>query len=493
MIRVSLLIFLGILSFFEFSIQAQQQRVLSLETVITLARDQSPDAILAKHRFRGSYWQYRTHQADLLPRLSLNTTIPDLNRSIDKITLPDGTDAFVERRVVNSIMNLSLTQNIGYTGGNIFLNSDLQRIDLMGDKASTSYLSTPVSIGFRQPINGYNAFRWQKRIEPLRYEEARLNYLDAMERVATRAVNLFFDLALAQLNMEIARLNYSNSDTLYKIAQGRYRIGTIAENNLLQMELGLLNAGTALNRANIDLQTRMFQLRSFLGFHENVSIQLAVPNEIPGLEIPYEQALAHAKERNPEMFMLERLELEAQRDVASARSQRGINANLYATFGLTQRSDELQSVYVNPQDQQRVRVGVQLPIVDWGLGKGKYQMARSNEEVVRTQVNQALIDFEQNVFIQVMQFNLQDDQVEIAAKADTVAQLRYEVTKQRFLIGRIDVLDLNIAQTEKDVARRGYVQAIRDYWAYYYAIRRITLHDFLGSRNLDQDYDLLLK
>jgi outer membrane protein TolC len=81
----------------------------------------------------------------------------------------------------------------------------------------------------------------------------------------------------------------------------------------------------------------------------------------------------------------------------------------------------------------------------------------------------------------------------IAAKADTIAQLRYDVTKQRFLIGKIDVLDLNVAQTEKDVAKRGYVSALRNYWNYFYTLRQITLYDFISDKPLETDFDQLLK
>ena len=43
----------------------------------------------------------------------------------------------------------------------------------------------------------------------------------------------FFSLALAQINKQIAEMNYSNADTLFRIAQGRYQLGTIAEDELL--------------------------------------------------------------------------------------------------------------------------------------------------------------------------------------------------------------------------------------------------------------------
>ena len=86
--------------------------------------------IMAKHRFRGNYWEYRTHKAKFRPSLALAGTLPDLNRSIDKITLPDGTDAFVERSLATYAVSASLRQNIAPTGGSIFMSSELQRIDL---------------------------------------------------------------------------------------------------------------------------------------------------------------------------------------------------------------------------------------------------------------------------------------------------------------------------------------------------------------------------
>ena len=473
-----------------------QSRTLqfTLEEVISLAKEQSPMAILAKHRFRGSYWQYRTHTAKFLPGLNLTSTIPDLTRSIDRITLPDGSDAFVERKVANSSLDLELTQNIGLTGGSIFMSSGLQRIDLLGvSKDKTSYLSTPVSIGFRQPIKAHNSFKWEKKIEPLRYEEAKKDYIDAMELVSQRAVNYFFNLALAQVNIQIAEINYSNNDTLYRIARGRYNIGTIAENDLLQMELSLLNAGTSLNEARIQLEIQKYQLRSFLGYNETVNIELLIPDSIPEFEVDVAFALDEAKKNSPEILSMERQLLEARRDVAQAKAEKGLTANMYASFGLTKQALLLDQVYTNPEDQERVRVGLEIPVVDWGLGKGRYRMAQSNQEVVKTNVQQAEIDFEQEVMLQVMQFNLQDDQLRIAAKADTIAQSRYDVTKQRFLIGNVDVLDLNVALTEKDTAKRGYLAALHDYWSYFYNIRKLTLFDFVAGVPLSAQFDELLQ
>jgi outer membrane protein TolC len=133
-----------------------------------------------------------------------------------------------------------------------------------------------------------------------------------------------------------------------------------------------------------------------------------------------------------------------------------------------------------------------MPIIDWGLGRGKVRMARSSQEVINTQVAQNKIDFEQDIFLKVMQFNLQHDQVVIAAKADTIAQYRYDVSKERFLIGKIDVLELNTALSDKDVNKRNYISALRNFWNFYYTIRKITLFDFVNDIPLSQDFEKLL-
>lgn len=478
--------------FFTPSFCQKYQENLTLSEVITIAREQSPQGILAKHRFRNSYWEYRTFVARFRPSLSLSGEVIDYTKSFER-EFDNNEEIFVPKHLNNTLMNLSVNQNIGLTGGRMFVNSSLNRFDVLGEGSKTEYITTPVRIGYRQPMIKYNALRWERKIEPLKYEEAKKEYIERLEDVSMRAVQYFFDLILAQINLELARLNYSNSDTLFKIAQGRFNIGTIAENELLQMELSFLNAGIELNQAKVNLEMGKYRLRSFLGYNENVDISLSIPKEIPELEIEVTKAIAEAKANNPEIINLERQIIEARSRVAQSKAEKGINAEIFASYGLTQRAPDIPGAYTDPLDQQGLQIGVQLPLVDWGLGRGRYKMAQSSMEVVRTNVQQAQIDFEQEIFLVTMQFNLQDDQVLAAAKADTIANSRYDVTKARFLIGKIDVLDLNVAQTEKDRAKRSYVSALRQYWNYFYTIRQYTLFDFIEEKRLQQNFENIIE
>jgi outer membrane protein TolC len=90
-----------------------------------------------------------------------------------------------------------------------------------------------------------------------------------------------------------------------------------------------------------------------------------------------------------------------------------------------------------------------------------------------------MIDFEQEIFLSVMRFNMQERQIQIAAKADTVAQRRFDVTQKRYMIGKVnDVLELNNAQIDNDRARQSFYSQLRNYWNNYFELRRLTLYDF---------------
>jgi outer membrane protein TolC len=277
------------------------------------------------------------------------------------------------------------------------------------------------------------------------------------------------------------------------MSQGRYKLGTIAENELLQMQLSWLNTKTSKKEAEMNLRDREIRLRSFLGFNESVSIELVIPTEIPDLQIDVQEVLDLAHENNPELLSQELTLLTAQSNVAQAKAEKGLNANLTASFGLRDQDYYFQKAYMQSNNSQVVSVGITIPILDWGLGRGRYRMAKSSLELAEVQAKQKYADFDQNLYLDVEQFNLQAEQVATAAKSDTVAMKMYEVTKQRFLIGKIEVLELNNADTKKDQNRRAYIQSLQNYWNYFYNLRSLALFDFLNNKPLETDYENLLQ
>jgi outer membrane protein len=472
---------------------AQELKKLTFDEVIKIAEEQSPQALMAKHRFRASYWSFRSYRAQFLPTLTLRGTVPAYSNGFDRV-YNSNTDEYIytPKNTITDNATLSLAQAIGFTGTTISLRSDfLNLYDF--EKGRRTFTTTPVSVRIDQPIRQYNTLHWQTKIEPLKYSVAKRTFLSNIEAVHMQAVTYFFSLALAQINKQIAVMNLANADTLYRIADGRYRLGTIAEDELLQMQLSYLNAVTASKQADMNLRDREIRLRSFLGYNEGVNIELIIPERIPDLQVDMQDVLDLAMANNPEILNEQLNVLNAQSSLAQAKANKGLNATLSASVGLTTAGSDLVYSLENPSQSQTINIGFTFPILDWGRGKGNFKMAESSLELTQVQQQQALIDFQQNLFLDVEQFNLQKEQVAIAAKSDTVAKRMYEVTKQRFLIGKIAILDLNNADAKKDQNRRAYIQALQDYWSYFYNIRSLALYDFLNRKPLDSDYEKLIE
>ena len=477
------------------------KKVLTLDEVIELARTQSTNALIARNRFRASYWQYRSYKANYLPSLSFSGTVPSYSTEYQQVyNSQTGAFEYVSSNLLSMSGNLSLSQNIGLTGGSIAVRSGLAYSHNMGDNDIEQFIAQPiVSIQLTQPILKYNSLKWEKKTQPLQYDIAKQTYLSNMEDVNATAVRYFFSLALAQINVQIAETNYTNSDTLYRMSEGRYQLGTIAEDELLQMKLSWLNSETNLKQAQMNLRDQENRLKTFLGFNDNVSIELEIPYEIPTLQIDEQEVLAMALENNPDVAQQELSILQSQSSVAQARANRGLSADLTASYGLSGSSSSrndpfgIRQVYEDPKNSRSVMIGVQIPILDWGRRKGQYENAKSNLELVQAQAEQTLVQFEQDLLLNVEQFNLQYDQVMIAAQSDTVAQRMYEVSKARYVIGSSTVLELQNADTSKDSNRRAYIQAIQTYWNYFYQVRKLALYDFINRKPLEVDYDSIVR
>lgn len=473
--------------------QADQETTRNLtftiDDVIDLAKSQSPEGIQAQHSFRASYWEFRSYKAELLPLLMFNSVLPNFTRAyVDKVDV----EGFRYNYSNTVSGNLALNQNIALTGGSLSVSSGLYRTDDFNTK-EVFYRSTPLSLVYNQSIFGVNTLKWKKRIEPLRYEEAKRKYLKSVEDVSVNAIRYFFDLAAAQQQVAISEFNKANNDTLYRIAKGRYNIGTIGENDLLQSELNYMNSVATLNDAQLNLATAQNRLRSFLGFNESVLINIIIPDNVPAIEIKLGDIIGLARRNCPELLAYQRQLIEADQNVAREKANRGFVANLQFSYGLNQFGETLSDVYRNPKEKQTIELALQIPILDWGRGKGRVKMAQSNQELVRAKVAQDETDFDQSVILLVNQFLTQGDQFKITAKADTIAQNRYKVSMQRYLIDKITITDMNNAQNDKDAARLRYVTALRNYWSYYYSLRRVTLYDLLNNRPISVVYDDMVR
>lgn len=467
---------------------------MTLEEVITEARERSVSALTAKSTFVSNYWTWRSYKASRLPALSLYGNLASFDRSLRQLqNFETGELVYTENYNMQNSVGLLIQQNVTFTGGTVSLYSDLSRIDEFGRQRNKTWYAQPISFTYSQPIFAYNQFKWDKKISPKEYERAKREYIESMEVITISAARYYFALLLARRNHEKSVTNYENTRLMYAVASERARLGGVTRDECLQLELRMLNDSIRINETSVKVREAQMELNSLLGYDETCEISPVLDNELHDVWMDYDVVMEKALENSSFMLENEIKTLTAESEVARAKANRGATVSLNAKFGLTNSSEAFRETYRNLLDQEVVGITFSIPIFDWGLGQGRVKKAKANAEVVRAEVAQAENDYRRNVFTAVGQFNNQRQQCQVSRRASEIGRERYSLVMDKFRNGSASVMELNTAQQEYDEAMDRYVNDLSTFWNLYYEIRKITLYDFIIGKDIDVDFNELIR
>jgi len=419
---------LGVMVSFMPLLFGQEASPLTLKEVITLSEKESIDAFRRKNLYQRNIYQFQNFKANGLPTLNLSLEPLTLNRRVEqRFNSRLGRDEFRTIETLTSNVGLRLSQNILATGGRIALNTSVNRFENIGDIENLSFNTNLVRLSLEQTIFGYNRFKWSKKIEPLRYEKAKGEFIEQNEALHIKATELYFDLATADLNVNNTIANLKNAEKLYNIGKERFKIATVNQEELLDLELNVLNTQTTLQRAKRQLMDRQFEFNIFLGFNENEKTNLNVPKSIPLIEIDMLKALEMAKQNSSQILDLKLNELNASDRLAQAKANRRITPNLDISVGLNNTDSRFPNTLTDPLTQNRVSLRVDIPIINWSVAKRRVLIAENNSKIANRENLQNEKEYLQNVRTQVIDFNLQKDLVANALKAKEVAVKSYNL------------------------------------------------------------------
>ena len=469
---------------------ATAQITLTLEQTIEIAADSSLEAFRSKNMYLTGYWQYRTYKAGRLPSLMLNLTPAQYYRDITRrYDSSEDMDIYRKQQYYYARGGLTLEQNFDLLGGQFFLDTDLEYMRNFGTQRYTQYTSVPLRVGYSQNLLGYNPHKWERRIEPLKFEKTKKEFLYNLQHVSELATSYFFELAMAQAEYDLAKDNVASTDTLYRTGEQRHQIAAITKADLLTLRLDAVNAKNTLQNATISLKRAMFSLASYLNFDKNTEIRLKLPGRPRNMEIPVDQALTFARENNPTFLGLRQQLLESEQEVDRTKKESMFNASVRASIGFNQVADNFSNAYRNPLQQDIVAISISVPLIDWGIRKGKHNIAKNTLSINQISARQQELTIEEDVIMTVSDFNIQQQLISSAEEALDLAQMAYTETKQRFIIGKADINSLTLSLGRQQEAQRNYISALRNYWLSYYKIRKLTLYDFETNFSLSTQFD----
>ena len=454
------------------------QEPLTLARAIELAQAQGHQARAAQATREAARYRDRAFYSRLLPQISLGGTVPSYNRSIIQVVQPDGSTLFRPQDQTNATMTMTMSQKLPFTGGDFFITSSLARLAVSGENSFSNYSSTPISFGLRQNLRRPNEAAWDRREQPLRWEVSERQYLEAREDIAIQTATLFFDAYAARVALNNAIKNSAVNDTLYTLNKGRYEVGRIGENDLLQSELALLRMRTTLDGARLEQDRAFAALRLALNLPPTAPLDIVVVSSVPELEADTARAVAEALRNSSRMSDAALQEVQARRRVTEARLSTGMGATVQASYGYNATGPEASLAYQNLQEARTFSLSLSMPLLQWGARKETVRAALAERDRQVSLGQSTAEQTAQDAHFAALQLSQARRNLALSAKGDTVATKRFEVALNRYVIGRIPIDNLYVAQNEKDQALNQFVQALRGYWQAYYRLRRLTLFDF---------------
>lgn len=454
------------------------QQPITLQAAITMAESHSAAARANTSTRESARDQHRAFIDGYMPALSLSGFAPNYSRSITPVVQPDGTTLYLPVAQTDAQLTANLSQRIPWTNTTLVLSSGLSQVHVSGPAGFRSWSSSPFIVGITQPLFRSNAQAWDIRQQNLSLESSERRYLESREDVAISATGAYFDVYSAEANLDNAKNEAAVNDTLYSLNKERFQIGKIGENDLLQSELALLRARSSLTEAQLGYDRAVAQFRLTVGLPPAAPIVLSVTAEVPDFDPDTALAVRWARDNSSTVNDARVAEVQADRQLSQARWDNGPGATVSASYGYNATADNAADAYRGLLNAQTFMLQVNMPLWQWGAHSSTVDAAEANRDAVRTTETQSLAQLDLDAHFAALQLSQARRDLAIAVKADTVANQRFEVAYNRYVIGRITIDNLYIAQSEKDAALQAYGQALRTYWTAYYQLRRITLYDF---------------
>jgi outer membrane protein TolC len=462
---------------------AQMNAKLDLMQAIEIGKERSLKTQENNFNYEAAKFGFKAAKTNLYANFSLNGNLPGLNRAINQVAQPNGTILFVPTSQAFSNAYLLINQPIPVLGGTFSIGSSLSRFDNF-NTSTASWNASPVFFSLSLPLGSFNQAKWNWKNSKLSYQKSHSNYAESIEQLSIDITNAYFDFYIAKIQYENAETNVSINDSIYKISEGRYNVGKIAENELLQVELSKINAQQSVARLAVQKEIAEQRLKLLMGLNDNESILLDTLPTVKKIIIDIDKAVNEARENSSTVIQNQ---IDLQQNLINMKQSsraRFPDGSLTANFGFNQSSATVGGAYSNLLNSQTATIGFSVPIFQFGNAQANYKLNKAyyDASVSRTEyLNKNLgIDVQQTV----LEYQTYEDAVAIAQLGYSIALKRYDVSKNRFLIGKIDITNLTIAQGEKDLALTNYINTLRNYWVAYFRLRKITLYDFETNEKL---------
>jgi len=455
-----------------------QAQVLSLERAVRLAQDSAILAYQSKNAMLRSQWEYEQYMATRRPQLSFI-----LEPGYQKFTFEPGLTYLKMRNynMLNTIGELRVEQQALGIGGQFYAGTSLLWTEYFGADQSRAFSTIPISVGYSNDMIGYNNHKWERQIQDFHMESEKKDYLYSLSKIASEAERYYLEYVIASSICDIYSSNASTFLKMYEIGKEKFEMASISKNELCALELQYVNAENTLYGALQDKENARESLLSYLRVEDDgQEFEVEVPEVDRFIDIDIEEAIAKAKENNPDFREREENIIAARQRSDKARVQASfIQSALDLNLGMQSSNSTFGTAYNNQNAFFYGGITLRVPIFDGGLAKSRKKAAEFNLQEAENAQQEAERKLELEVRLALKEFNMQQNLIIRTRKVLDLADESFELARSLYGDGETDINTFMLAQTRKDDAHTNYLKSLKLYWNSYYKLQEICVYNFL--------------
>lgn len=456
------------------------QTLLTLESAMDVAEKGSPSIQRSLLNIRQYQFSLQAERASLKSRFSL--TLEPFNFRNNRQFDNQFSQWFTNEEMYSS-GTFRVEQPILKTDGTLALinafswRSNKTDIAGFGENSNRAFYNN-LYLALNQPLFTYNRRQMQLDELQLNYENANLEY--AIQRLALERTitSQFFDVYLAQLNLDIAQEELENTTKNFEIVQNKVEAGLLAQEELYQAELNFANAQLSVQDNELALANAEETFKREIGMDLDENIQLAANLDVQPVAVDLEQAVEYALKSRMELRQREISLEQAFFDLERTRSQNEFRADLQLTLGIFGDNEVFSRVYDMPTRNPSLGVSVNIPIWDWGERNARIQAQEVSMRSQRLDLNEERKQIRMDIRRTYRSVQTQMPRIEIARKSVENAERTYEINLERYVNGDLTGIELNQFQSQLSSKKIEYAQALINYKTQLLELKILTLYDW---------------
>ena len=350
----------------------------------------------------------------------------------------------------------------------------LQLSDALGRNLTFNYYILG-QITLQQMLYDFGVTQNQATIRKLEYEGQKSTLSETINTVIYETKDAYFNLLYAYENKRVAETTVSQYTMFYDQAKAFYEIGlnpkvdvTIAESNLSNAKLQLIQASNAVNLA-------VAKLNNVMGvpFIEPYDVKERLRYE--PVDITLEKAVEIARDSRPDLKL-------AETKVETAKQTLKLVKKSYFPTLSIEGQGQVGGKSFTSNYGYNIGGYLNFPTINGMLIKNEIKEARYlyDKEIanaVNTQ-NQIFLEI-QNAYLTLIE---KKNQIPVAILQVKQAKENYELSYGRYRVGEADPIELKEAQTTYQTAQLNYYGAL-----YQYNVAKASLEKAIGKNLASQE------